>query len=62
MSSEKNKVTNMSLDKLKNITDAWEKLELNNFIRALRPKSFRLGKKAFDACVEEGSKQTIYPN
>jgi len=45
---------------MKNITEAWEKLELNNFIRALRPKSFRLGKIAFDACVEEGKKQRDY--
>jgi len=50
----------MSLDELKNLTDAWEKLELNNFIRSLRPISFREGKKAFDACVEEGNKQRDY--
>jgi len=56
ISSEKNKATNKSVDELKNLTDAWEKLELNNFIRALRPISFREGKKAFDACVEEGKK------
>jgi len=49
----------MSLELLKNLTDTWEKVELNNFIRALRPKSFRLGKKAFDDCVEQGKKAEI---
>jgi len=44
----------MSNDALKNVTDIWKKLELNNLIRALRPKSFREGKKAFDKCLETG--------
>jgi len=56
-SEVKKKEMNISLEELKNLTDIWEKLELNNLIRALRPNSFREGKKAFDDCVENGSKQ-----
>jgi len=55
-SAEKAKEANVSLEELKNLTDIWEKLELNNLIRVLRPNSFREGKKAFDNCLMTGSK------
>jgi len=54
ISSEKMRETNISSAEMKNLTDEWERLELNNFIRALRPKSFREGKKSFDECVATG--------
>jgi len=54
-SSEKAKgANNFTSDELKELTEKWEKLEKNNFILALRPKSFREGKQAFDKCVETG--------
>jgi len=53
-SADKEKELNISKEEIKNMTDIWEKLELNLMIRALRPKSFREGKKAFDSCLETG--------
>jgi len=53
-SVDREKELNLSKDELKNVTDIWEKLELNLLMRALRPKSFREGKEAFDSCLETG--------
>jgi len=36
--------------------DYWTSREANYFIRELRPKSFREGKKAVDKCLEQGKK------
>jgi len=53
-SADKEKELNISQEEIKILTDVWTKLELNNLIRALRPKSFREGKAAFDSCLETG--------
>jgi len=53
-SADKEKESSMSKEEIKTMTDDWEKLELNLMIQALRPKSFREGKKAFDSCLKTG--------
>jgi len=52
--NDKLKEANLSSAELNNLNDKWEQMELNNFIRELRPNSYREGKKAFDDCVKKG--------
>jgi len=45
---------NISAEEARKMTEKWEQVEINRFYSALRPKSFREGKKAFDSCLQTG--------
>jgi len=51
------KQKNISPEELRSLAANWQRVEANNFIRALRLRSFREGKMAFDKCLETGKKR-----
>jgi len=58
---DKVKELNVSQEELKTSSDLWKNQELNFMIRALRPRSFREGKIAFDICLEKSRKLLVVP-
>jgi len=48
------KIDQINISEARDLAEKWEHAETVNFLSAIRPQSYRQGKKTFDDCVQMG--------